>query len=105
MTLVYRLSPLTTPPVEKSPIMNLTLQEILIIGNCNDQVVFEATSHIYHLPVYKSYILSNSSVVQILPCMPFTVVYNIFRTHPFIFIALIWVPVSDCRSQKCPLLY
>lgn len=41
MTLVYRLSPLTTPPVEKSPIMNLTLQEILIIGNCNDQVVFE----------------------------------------------------------------
>ena len=41
VTLVYRLSPLTTPPVEKSPIMNLTLQEILIIGNCNDQVLFE----------------------------------------------------------------
>jgi len=41
VTFVYRLSPLTTPPVEKSPIMNLTLQEILIIGNCNDQVVFE----------------------------------------------------------------
>lgn len=34
----FRLSPLTTPPVEKSPIMNLTLQEILIVGNCNDQV-------------------------------------------------------------------
>jgi hypothetical protein len=40
VTLIYRLSPLTTPPVEKSPMMNLTLQEILIIGNCNDQVIF-----------------------------------------------------------------
>jgi hypothetical protein len=45
MTPVYRLSPLTTPPVEKSPIMNLTLQEILIIGNCNDQVMFKWTSN------------------------------------------------------------
>jgi Protein SCAI len=35
-----RLSPLTTPPVEKAPIMNLSLQEILIIGNCSDQVKF-----------------------------------------------------------------
>lgn len=33
-----RLSPLTTPPVEKSTIMNLSLQEIVIIGNCTDQV-------------------------------------------------------------------
>lgn len=41
VTLVYRLSPLTTPPVEKSPMMNLTLQEILIIGSCNDQVIFD----------------------------------------------------------------
>jgi hypothetical protein len=40
ITLIYRLSPLTTPPVEKSPMMNLTLQEILIVGNCNDQVMF-----------------------------------------------------------------
>ncbi|XP_049829971.1 protein SCAI isoform X2 [Schistocerca gregaria] len=40
IVLSHRLSPLTTPPVEKSPIMNLTLQEILIIGNCNDQVKF-----------------------------------------------------------------
>ncbi|KAJ8866266.1 hypothetical protein PR048_032109 [Dryococelus australis] len=35
------LSPLTTPPVEKSPVMNLTLQEILIVGNCNDQAGVE----------------------------------------------------------------
>jgi hypothetical protein len=39
VTFIYRLSPLTTPPVEKSPMMNLTLQEILIVGNCNDQVI------------------------------------------------------------------
>ncbi|XP_065352751.1 protein SCAI isoform X2 [Cloeon dipterum] len=38
--LSHRLSPLTTPPVEKAPIMNLSLQEILIIGNCSDQVKF-----------------------------------------------------------------
>ncbi|KAL1131066.1 hypothetical protein AAG570_012303 [Ranatra chinensis] len=36
----HRLSPLTTPPVEKSTIMNLSLQEIVIVGNCNDQVKF-----------------------------------------------------------------
>ncbi len=35
-----RLSPLTTPPVEKSPAMDLTLQEVLIFGNNNDQVKF-----------------------------------------------------------------
>lgn len=38
--LIFRLSPLTTPPVEKSTIMNLSLQEIVIIGNCSDQVSF-----------------------------------------------------------------
>jgi hypothetical protein len=79
VTLVYRLSPLTTPPVEKSPIMNLTLQEILIIGNCSDQVVYEVDTdthtcthvctcenisdtyvHTYHLCFHTSYsILSN----------------------------------------------
>ena len=31
---------MTTPPVEKSPAMDLTLQEVLIIGNNNDQVKF-----------------------------------------------------------------
>ena len=35
-----RLSPLTTPPVERSPAMDLTLQEVLIVGNNNDQVKF-----------------------------------------------------------------
>ncbi|XP_044734117.1 protein SCAI [Chrysoperla carnea] len=40
IVLSHRLSPLTTPPVEKSQFMNLTLQEILIIGNCTDQVKF-----------------------------------------------------------------
>ncbi|XP_014285736.1 protein SCAI isoform X2 [Halyomorpha halys] len=40
IVLSHRLSPLTTPPVEKSTIMNLSLQEIVIIGNCSDQVKF-----------------------------------------------------------------
>ena len=37
---IYRLNPLITPPVEKSPMMTLTLQEVLIIGSCSDQVKF-----------------------------------------------------------------
>ncbi|CAG0886669.1 unnamed protein product [Darwinula stevensoni] len=36
----HRLSPQNTPPVDKSPSMNLMLQEILIVGNCSDQVKF-----------------------------------------------------------------
>lgn len=40
MMLFYRLSALTTPPVELTSQMNLSLQEILIIGSCNDQVKF-----------------------------------------------------------------
>ncbi|XP_018325396.1 protein SCAI isoform X2 [Agrilus planipennis] len=40
IVLSHRLSPLTTPPVEKSPYMTLTLQEILIIGAATDQVKF-----------------------------------------------------------------
>ncbi|KAK6628651.1 hypothetical protein RUM43_002466 [Polyplax serrata] len=40
IVLSHRLSPMTTPPVEKTSIMNLTLQEILIIGNSADQVKF-----------------------------------------------------------------
>ncbi|XP_076058908.1 protein SCAI isoform X2 [Oratosquilla oratoria] len=40
IVLSHRLSPHNTPPLEKTPIMNLTLQEILIVGNCNDQVKF-----------------------------------------------------------------
>lgn len=34
------MSPLTTPPVEKSQYMNLTLQEILIVGSASEQVKF-----------------------------------------------------------------
>ncbi|KAI4471920.1 protein scai [Holotrichia oblita] len=40
IVLSHRLSPLTTPPVEKSPFMTLTLQEILIVGSSSDQVKF-----------------------------------------------------------------
>ncbi|CAG0917926.1 unnamed protein product [Notodromas monacha] len=36
----HRLSPHTTPPVDRSPLMHLTLQEILIVGNSSDQVKF-----------------------------------------------------------------
>ncbi|XP_068913077.1 protein SCAI isoform X3 [Tenebrio molitor] len=40
IVLSHRLSPLTTPPVEKSQYMNLTLQEILIVGSASEQVKF-----------------------------------------------------------------
>lgn len=40
VVLSHRLSPLTTPPVERSALMSLTLQEILIVGNCCEQVKF-----------------------------------------------------------------
>ncbi|XP_023244550.1 protein SCAI-like, partial [Centruroides sculpturatus] len=40
IVLSHRLSPLNTPPIEKLPSNHLTLQEILIVGNCCDQVKF-----------------------------------------------------------------
>lgn len=40
MVISHRLSPLTTPPVERSPAMDLALQEVLIVGNNSDQVKF-----------------------------------------------------------------
>jgi len=40
IVLSHRLNPLITPPVEKSPIMTLTLQEVLIVGSCSEQVKF-----------------------------------------------------------------
>ncbi|XP_043476429.1 protein SCAI isoform X2 [Leptopilina heterotoma] len=40
----HRLGPLTSPPVERSPPMCLSLQEILIVGNCTDQVKFSELS-------------------------------------------------------------
>jgi len=36
--LSYRLSPLNAPPLEKGTPSYLSLQEILIIGNCHEQV-------------------------------------------------------------------
>ena len=38
--LFIRLNPLITPPVEKSPMMTLSLQEVLIVGASSDQVKF-----------------------------------------------------------------
>ena len=38
IVLSHRLTPLNTPPLEKGCSVYLTLQEILIIGNNNDQV-------------------------------------------------------------------
>ena len=38
IVLTHRLGPLSSPPVERSPLMCLSLQEILIVGNCADQV-------------------------------------------------------------------
>ncbi|MCL4127006.1 UNVERIFIED_CONTAM: hypothetical protein GTU68_047934, partial [Idotea baltica] len=40
IVLSHRLSSHNTPPLEKSSNMNLSLQEILIVGNCTDQVKF-----------------------------------------------------------------
>ncbi|XKL60173.1 hypothetical protein PGB90_001189 [Kerria lacca] len=40
IVLSHRLSPQTTPPVERSSAMTLTLQEIILIGNVNDQVKY-----------------------------------------------------------------
>ena len=37
---IDRLNPLITPPLEKSPMMTLTLQEVLIVGSCSEQVKF-----------------------------------------------------------------
>lgn len=36
----FRLNPLITPPVEKSPMMTLSLQEVLIVGASSEQVKF-----------------------------------------------------------------
>ncbi|XP_023248332.1 protein SCAI [Copidosoma floridanum] len=44
IVLTHRLGPLTSPPVERSPPMCLSLQEILIIGNQTDQVKFSELS-------------------------------------------------------------
>ncbi|XP_063699214.1 protein SCAI isoform X2 [Culicoides brevitarsis] len=40
IVLSHRLSPLTTPPCERSPHMTLSLQEILIVGSACDQAKF-----------------------------------------------------------------
>ena len=38
IVLSHRLTPLNTPPQEKGAPVYLTLQEILIVGNCHEQV-------------------------------------------------------------------
>ena len=40
IVLSHRINPLITPPVERSPIMTLSLQEVIIVGNVTDQVKF-----------------------------------------------------------------
>lgn len=40
IVLSHRLNPLITPPVERSPIMTLALQEVIIVGNITDQIKF-----------------------------------------------------------------
>ncbi|XP_055319814.1 protein SCAI isoform X2 [Sitodiplosis mosellana] len=40
IVLSYRLSPLTTPPCERSPHMTLSLQEIIIVGSACEQAKF-----------------------------------------------------------------
>lgn len=38
IVLSHRLTPLNTPPLDKGSPVYLTLQEILIVGNCHEQV-------------------------------------------------------------------
>ena len=40
VVLSHRLNPMITPPVERSPVMTLSLQEVIIVGNLTDQVKF-----------------------------------------------------------------
>ena len=40
VVLSHRLNPMMTPPVERSPVMTLSLQEVIIVGNLTDQVKF-----------------------------------------------------------------
>ncbi|KAL3871080.1 hypothetical protein ACJMK2_039100 [Sinanodonta woodiana] len=40
IVLSYRLTPLNTPPLEKGTHVFFTLQEIIIVGNCHEQVKF-----------------------------------------------------------------
>lgn len=40
IVLSHRLTPMNTPPLDKGTPVYLTLQEILIVGNCNEQVKF-----------------------------------------------------------------
>ena len=43
IVLSHRLTPLNTPALEKGSTIHLTLQEILIIGNCQEQVHYDGT--------------------------------------------------------------
>jgi hypothetical protein len=45
VVLPHRLGPLTSPPVERSTPMCLSLQEILIVGNCANQVLVQPFFH------------------------------------------------------------
>ena len=40
VVLSHRLNPMITPPLERSPVMTLSLQEVIIVGNLTDQVKF-----------------------------------------------------------------
>ena len=40
LVLSHRLSPLMIPPVERSPVMTLSLQQVIIVGNLSEQVKF-----------------------------------------------------------------
>ncbi|XP_014664442.1 PREDICTED: protein SCAI-like [Priapulus caudatus] len=50
LVLTHRLSPLNLPPIEKGMPVPFTLQEILIIGNCAEQIKFsELTLDMYRM--------------------------------------------------------
>lgn len=40
LVLSHRLSPMMIPPVERSPVMTLSLQQVIIVGNLSEQVKF-----------------------------------------------------------------
>lgn len=47
VVLSHRLSHMNMPPMEKISTGHLTLQEILIIGNCSDQVISFPSVHAF----------------------------------------------------------
>jgi hypothetical protein len=61
IVLSHRLTPLNTPPLDKMSHVHFTLQEIIIVGNTHEQVMYG----VFHEVV----LIQNLSSVGILLCV------------------------------------